>query len=444
MISLRFPAPWLDRLTQSLYHETLESAAILICQPLETVPGETHLLVRDMRIAGKQDYVERNRLSVTLTTEFCLAAEQRAVREGLSLVYCHTHPHVGVPTFSDIDDAAETTLKTYLASRRANAPHGAILLSKDSIIGRELGGDASLRIVEVGADYRLVSGSGSGAVDEEHDRQVRAFGAAGQAKLSALRIAVVGLGGTGSLIVQQLAHLGVSRFILVDPDRVETTNLNRLVGALPEDAGWNTKVAVGARVIRALQPKAAIEALAADVTDPATARKVADADFIFSCTDTHASRHVVNQLAYQYLIPVIDMGVSIIVGTSGGAQFAGHSKMLAPGLACLWCARHLNAELVRQELMTEAQRTADPYVLGAQGVVQPSVISLNGTVASLSLTMFLAAVAGVPSKPRYLYYDGNRGRVSTLDANSEAGCPFCGDDAPIGWGDAYPLPVRNA
>ena len=443
MISLRFPAPWFDHLAQSLYHETLESAAILICQPLTTVAGEKCLLVREMRIAEDQDYVERKPLSVTLATEFCLAAEQRAVREGLSLVYCHTHPHLGVPTFSDIDDAAENTLRNYLASRRANAPHGALLLSKDSVIGRELGGEEPLQVVEVGADYKLLSGSEVDAANDEHDRQVRAFGPAGQAKIASLRIAVIGLGGTGSLIVQQLAHLGVSRFILIDPDKVETTNLNRLVGALPEDAGATAKVEVGARVIRALRPKADVEALAADVTDRGTIRKISEADFVFNCTDTHASRHLVNQLAYQYLIPVIDMGVSISVGPSGNAQFAGHSKMLAPGLPCLWCARHLNAELVRQELMTEVQRAADPYVLGAEGVVQPSVISLNGTVASLSVTMFLASVAGVPSKSRYLYYDGNRGRVSTLGANAEAGCPFCGGDAPIGWGDAYPLPARN-
>lgn len=443
MNSVRFPAPWFDQLAQSLYHETLESAAILICQPLETAAGETHLLVRDMRIAKDWDYVERTSLGLTLATGFCLAAEQRAVREGLSLVYCHTHPHFGAPTFSDIDDSAEKILSAYLTSRRANSLHGALLLSKDCGIGRELGSDAPLRIVEIGADYRLLSGAAVGDINEEHDRQVRAFGPVGQAKISALRVAIIGLGGTGSLVVQQLAHLGVSRFIIVDPDRVDTTNLNRLVGALPEDAGVTAKVAVGVRLIRALQPMADVEAVAADVTNPATAKKIANADFIFNCTDTHASRHLVNQLAYQYLIPVIDMGVSISVGADGGAQFAGHSKMLAPGLACLWCARHLNADLVRQELLTEVQRAADPYVLGAEGIVQPSVISLNSTVASLSVTMFLAAVARVPSKSRYLYYDGNRGRVSTLDSSSEAGCPFCGDDAPIGWGEANPLPVRN-
>ena len=69
------------------------------------------------------------------------------------------------------------------------------------------------------------------------DRQVRAFGADGQLKLQRLRVAIVGLGGTGSLIAQQLVHLGVRDFILVDPDVIESTNLNRVANAFQDDIG---------------------------------------------------------------------------------------------------------------------------------------------------------------------------------------------------------------
>lgn len=443
MITLLFANPAFDRLTEALFHETLESAAILLCQPIMGPDGDVRLLVRDLFVASDTDYIERTATRISLATSFCLAAEQRAVREGLSLIYCHTHPHHGVPTFSDLDDEAERTLKSYLGSRNAAGPHGALLFSKDRVIARVLGEAEPLRVIEVGSELRFLTGHEGRESAEAHDRQVRAFGQAGQAKIADLKVAVVGLGGTGSLVVQQLVHLGVRRFILVDPDTVEISNLNRLVGAIPKDAGTTAKTAVAARMIGAIRPEADVDAIAADVTTNAAAIRIADADFIFNCTDTHASRHVVNQLAYQYLVPVIDMGVSISVIGNGTVQFAGHSKMLAPGLPCLWCARHLSSELVRQELMTEAQRMADPYVQGGEGVVQPSVISLNGTMVSLSITMFLAAVAGIPSKPRYLYYDGNRGRVSTLEAKTEAGCPFCGVDAPLGWGDAIPLPVRD-
>ena len=443
MITVVFAHPAFEDLTKGLHHDTLESAAILLCQPVTDSEGDARLLVRDMFVASDADYIERTATRVLLATSFCLGAEQRAVREGLSLIYCHTHPHEGIPSFSGIDDDAELTLRSYLASRRSAGPHAALLFSKDSVIGRRLGEAEPLRVMEVGPELRFLAGHQTDEASDTHDRQIRAFGQAGQARIAALKVAIVGLGGTGSLIVQQLAHLGVRRFVLVDPDIVETSNLNRLVGAAPADAGFTAKTAVAARVIGAIQPGAEIEAMSADITSRDSARQITGADFIFNCTDTHASRHLINQLAYQYLTPVIDMGVSISVLGNGAVQFAGHSKMVGPGLPCLWCARHLNAELVRRELMTDIQRAADPYVQGGEGVVQPSVISLNGTIASLSITMFLAAIAGVPSKSRYLYYDGNRGRVSTLEAKTESGCPFCGDDAPLGWGDAIPLPTRD-
>src|SRR4051812_49276003 len=74
------------------------------------------------------------------------------------------------------------------------------------------------------------------------------------------RVAVLGLGGGGSHIVQQLAHIGFQRFLVLDPDRVEETNLNRLVGATEEDARLGTyKVDVAKRVIGRLAAEAVVE-----------------------------------------------------------------------------------------------------------------------------------------------------------------------------------------
>ena len=84
----------------------------------------------------------------------------------------------------------------------------------------------------------------SGSTPLKFDRQVRALGSAGQKYLESLTVAIVGLGGTGSIAAEQLAHLGVRKFILVDPDRIEMTNLNRVVGARVSDVGrFKTDVA---------------------------------------------------------------------------------------------------------------------------------------------------------------------------------------------------------
>ncbi|RYD83858.1 MAG: ThiF family adenylyltransferase, partial [Verrucomicrobiaceae bacterium] len=231
--------------------------------------------------------------------------------------------------------------------------------------------------------------------------------------------------------------------LLVDDDHIEFTNLNRVVGATRKDVGV-AKVKVAERMILQINPDAKVEMLSADVTTDGVARRVVEADIVFCCTDSHASRHVLNQAAYQYLTPVIDMGVSISVASNGATTFAGHSKFLAPGQACLWCSKHLDSEQVRRELMTDEQRAGDPYVLGAARVVQPAVISLNGTVASVSMTMMLAVVAGVPAAPRYVLYQGNRARMNSTMADRDDECPFCGPKAPIGWGDLLQLPRKHA
>lgn len=202
-----------------------------------------------------------------------------------------------------------------------------------------------------------------------------------------LRIGIVGLGGTGSVVAQQLAHLGVPDLLLVDPDVVEPSNLNRLVGAAIGDVGL-PKADVAAREERITNPACRVEPLRGDVVDDDVARRLLSCDFVFSCTDTHASRMVVSQLAYQYLVLAIDMGVSITVADGRVTHVTGRVQMLAPGLECLVCTGALNYETIRREMLTPAQRAADPYVQGVHEP-QPAVISLNSTMASLAVTMLL-------------------------------------------------------
>ena len=97
---------------------------------------------------------------------------------------------------------------------------------------------------------------------ERFDRQILLFGVAGQEKISSTRVAIVGLGGLGSHVAQQLAYLGVQSFVLIDGDHVSRSNLNRLIGATEDDVRFNRlKVAVGARMIKAIQHDASIETL---------------------------------------------------------------------------------------------------------------------------------------------------------------------------------------
>src|SRR3990172_1864785 len=93
--------------------------------------------------------------------------------------------------------------------------------------------------------------------DGRYHRQELLFGREGQAKLEACKVGIVGLGGLGSHVAQQLAYLGVLSYVLADKDRVSESNLNRLVGACDEDANiCRLKVDVADELIRTVLPTA--------------------------------------------------------------------------------------------------------------------------------------------------------------------------------------------
>ncbi len=308
---------------------------------------------------------------------------------------------------------------------------------------RRLGSTERVRVIAVGACREVLFDptlAGPSAPDV-FDRQVRAFGPAGQQVLQRLRIGIVGLGGMGSLVAQQLVHLGVRDFILADPDTLEPTNLNRVANAFPEDVG-RPKVEIAARYIRSVANDATVACVPGDVTRAETARELLNADLICGCTDSHGSRAVVQQVSYQYLIPCIDMGTTITVTNGRVAYIYGRVQLLAPGLACLTCSGLLNANEVRRDMMTPFEHQADPYLQGAREPA-PAVISLNGTVASLAVTMLLSVVCGVPVSARHVLYNALASVLRTVRAQPAANCYICSRSGSFARGESWPLLARQ-
>jgi hypothetical protein len=167
---------------------------------------------------------------------------------------------------------------------------------------------------------------------ERFDRQIRAFGAEAQTRLGRLTVGVVGAGGAGSLLVQGLAHMGVGHLVIVDPDVLDTTNLNRVVGSTPMDAEARTpKVDVAARLVRAVDPFLQVAPIRGSVLDSAVWRLLRCADILVGAVDGHAPRWALNMLAVQYSRFYIDVGVEIgTVDITG----AGGVERVGDGFAC--------------------------------------------------------------------------------------------------------------
>ena len=251
----------------------------------------------------------------------------------------------------------------------------------------------------------------------------------------------MGVGGTGSIAVQQLVHLGIRSFILIDPDNLELTNLNRVVGAFRADVE-KSKVDVAARYVRQFTPDIDVQLVNGDIVHESIARRLIDADIIFSCTDSHGSRSVIQQVAYQYLIPCIDIGSTITTSADVVTGIFGRVQLLGPDHPCLWCSELLSPEEVRRDMMSEFERKADPYIQGAR-IPAPSVVSLNGTVVSLAITMLLGLVTSIPVESRHLVYNALVPSLRSVRTSSNNDCFICSRSGVFGYGDAKMLFARK-
>lgn len=429
----------LARLRAELLQGDKESCAVLFGRSVEISGRLARIVVRECVQPPATAYQLRTQTRAQLHPEFVAGITRRARDSGESLIFVHTHPFP-LNTFSEIDDAGEAELAAFLRRRVPQSRHAAMLLTPEVSIARELGKETPLRVYGVGGEIVWGGQESAKEPDAVYDRQIRAFGRQGQKVLETIRVGIVGLGGTGSVVLQQLAHLGIQDFVLVDPDTIEDTNLNRVVGAAASDVG-RPKVEATKAWATQINPGIRIEARQESVLRASVARSLTETDVVFCCTDSHGSRAVLNQLAYQYLLPIIDMGVVIALHESRITNIAGRVQLLAPGLACMVCGNLLDAEQIRRDLLTDFERQADPYITGHPEPA-PAVISLNSTVASLATTMFLNTVLGIPGSARFINYDGIAGICRPAYCDPHPVCVVCSPSGAFARCDEWPLPGR--
>lgn len=189
------------------------------------------------------------------------------------------------------------------------------------------------------------------AANEEQIRTVSSWGEVAQRDLARLRIGVVGAGSVGGLVAEALARTGIEDVTLIDFDRIERHNLDRL--------GYATRADIGKLKVRALAEHLAARATAASFRVEATEaavyeepglRAALDCDVLFSCVDRPWGRYILNLIAYAHLIPVIDGGISVRtnrLGRLAAADWRAHTATV--GRPCLQCLRQYDPGLVQTE-----------------------------------------------------------------------------------------------
>ncbi len=260
------------------------------------------------------------------------------------------------------------------------------------------------------------------------DRNVRFFGKDGQDRLRAAKVTIVGAGGLGSHVCQQLAYLGVGEIRPIDYEELDITNLNRYVTAYADDpAPGSRKVDLCERLIQRIDPTIEVRKVHAPLRSAEAFEAIQTADYVFGCLDNEGSRLVLTELCSAYTRPYFDLATEIIPGDE--PIYGGRVCVAWDGNGCLVCLDEIDLHEAQHDLANSAARRD---VRAIYGVVAedldskgPSVVSINGVIASLGVTEFMLMVTGVREPRRLLTYRGHLGIVAANTDNPVPDCYYC-------------------
>jgi molybdopterin/thiamine biosynthesis adenylyltransferase len=417
-----------------------EEAGFLIC-------SLSRLDERDVLLANEwhpipESAIARNANGSVLSwsSEFNSEVLQRAVDLGSTAVLVHSHG-CPKPTFSDDDRRNERALFATFSRILDPLPTGTLLLGRGDVggsfwaSGKHCGAvfrriavvDSSIEIWHCSDDQVAPSTTRARLA-----RQSLAIGPESDAKLRGATVAVVGVSGGGSHVIQQLAHQGVGTLIPIDDQLLDETNLGRHVGALAADVDHTLKIDIAKRVVSGIDGSIEVRAVAERFPSRETIAALKEADIVVACLDRFDAREDVNAFCRRYLIPLVDIGMTILSTGEKLARADGQVIVTVPGHTCLRCFFLTDALLARERRERPPGYDENP---DAQG--DPQVVSMNGVLASEACNCVLDLVTGYSNGhrgARQWQYDGRTGELEAGDLPSRrAGCPACAEQ---GQGDS--------
>lgn len=456
------------KLRALLFRDANEYGAIVLCGLGEHTDRwsdqiEQRFLAREIVEVPDDAFLERSPVGFTWSTSPFFHALKRAEAEKLVVAVIHSHPN-GPLDFSEHDDTSDQELVAIAAARLEN---GNFILSlvmdeKGELAARsyDIRRRSSSRYVPVDAALVRVlgnrwrfsyAGRGMGRANDVFDRQVRAFGQSSTEDIGELRIGIAGCGGTGSAVASLLPRIGAKRLALFDSDTVDATNLNRMHFATRADASLHRrKVDVVAEAIARLGFETSLFRFPYAIDALECRDALLSCDVVFGCTDDHLGRNFLNRLAHFYLIPVIDMGLSIELRPDGGYScFDGRVTVVQPGYPCQLCrglldpTRMAEESLRRNDATLFRQHRRAGYVADAPDP-SPVVATFTTELASMALNELFQRINGYRGADgscaeRVRRFSDVKDADTVPGGRSSPACPLCGQHRYDARGDMDPF-----
>jgi hypothetical protein len=427
-----------------------EAVALLLCGRRSGTSRHV-LVVREIHLVPHEQCRRRAADCVTWPTDAVDPILPDALKHGYAILKIHSHV-IDKRSFSSTDDESDQVFFGSVSSLLDDGfPHASlVMMPSGEIFGRAIVNgkiaEPVSSVMVVGDDLVIWGGPTASGNREFTARTEQAFGKGTTRMLRGLSVAVVGCSGTGSFVTEHLARLGVGKLFLVDPDRMEEKNLNRILNSGKEDAYLASfKVQTLARAIARMGLDQQVVPMQVNLAAAEAILAVAECDVVFGCMDGTEGRHILNRVATFYSLPYFDVGVRLDADGEGGISgISGAVHYLQPGGSSLLSRGVYSMDQVEAEGMRRTnpeiyrQQRGEGYLRGI-AEDRPAVITVNGIFASLAVQEFLARLHPYRNRSnrQYSYVGANLAEMQIYAESEGEPCPLL--TPHVGRGDTKPI-----
>jgi molybdopterin-synthase adenylyltransferase len=369
-------------------------------------------LVQSILPSGKGD--RKIHGNVSFNYQYFKRASDYALANKCGIVFMHSHPFPGWQSMSHDDIQAESKMAPSVDTVTKLPLLGLTVGSDGTWSGRiwQYNGSRYQRfwaraIKVVGKEFQIhfdpKQKEHFGSIDY-FERTISVWGIENQEILSNLNVGIIGLGSVGSIVAETLARMGIRKMTLIDFDKVEKHNLDRLFGTSKKDIG-KYKVEVISKAIKKSSSINNVEFhhISKTLADEEAYLGALDCDVIFCCVDKPWARYILNHIAYAHLIPVINGGILAEV-KKDELKFADWElSIIAPDRPCMQC---LGVYTSSDVILEKEGKLQDPEYI--KGLPPDSIFKQNQNImpfsmnlASLEVLQFIAYTTGIADMDFY-------------------------------------------
>lgn len=390
----------------------LEAAAILLCS--RSSPPRTRLLVRDIMLVPHDACRARHTDFISWPGAFVEAALDRAEAENLSLILMHSHPG-GLFSFSAADDESDQTVMPSLFENHGCLHGSAIMVPTGAVRARTYDRErraSPIELVTIAGHDLHYWWETDAALGGRRARPL-AFTSDMSRELQRLTAGFIGVSGTGSINAEQGCRLGFGHAKLIDFDKIELKNLNRILNSMLKHAHeQRSKVHAFADAVRGYRGEGVAEAIPLSILTREAVIEASQCDVLFCSVDCLEARQIADLLATAFLLPLFDVGVVIPVrdarGTPAIGDVCGRVDYIQPGRSTLqdrgvYSPQSLRAEYLRRTAPDAHRAELDAGYIPGLIEEAPAVITLNMRAAATCMSEFIARAYPFRHEPNERY-----------------------------------------